>query len=65
MFKLYAEMTVGGSKVAHKEFDNENFSFHLEETKERIKGIFTAKKNMTMSKSVFQGFFRDISVSHR
>ena len=34
MFKLYAEMTVGGSKVAHKEFDNENFSFYLEETKQ-------------------------------
>ncbi len=55
MFKLYAEMIVGGSKVAHKEFDNENFSFHLEETKERIKGIFTAKKNMTMSKFILKG----------
>ena len=43
MFKLYSEITAGGSKVAYNEFDNESFSFKLEETNDSIKGIFTAK----------------------
>ncbi|MBQ6625101.1 MAG: hypothetical protein IIX39_04720, partial [Clostridia bacterium] len=55
MFKLYSEITVGASKVVHKEFDNENFSFRLEETKDSIKGVFIARKNMTMSKFILKG----------
>lgn len=50
MFKFYAEMIIGGSKVAYNNFDNERFSFKFEETKDRIKGVFTAKQDMTMSK---------------
>ena len=55
MFKLYSEITVGGSKVVSKDFDNANFSFKLEETKDSIKGVFTAKKDMTMSKLILKG----------
>ena len=36
MFKLYSEITVGGSKLVHKDFDNASFSFKLEETKDSI-----------------------------
>ena len=55
MFRLYSEITVGGSNVALKDFDNENFSFRLEETEGSIKGVFTAKKDMTMSKLILKG----------
>ena len=36
MFKLYSEITAGGSKAEYKSFDNESFSFRLEETEERV-----------------------------
>ena len=55
MFKLYAEFTVNGSKLTHNSFDNESFSFDLVEKKDSIKGVFTAKKNMTMSKFILKG----------
>ncbi len=55
MFRLYSEITTGGSKVVDKEFDNDNFSFRLEETESSIKGVFTAKKDMTMSKLILKG----------
>ncbi len=55
MFKLYSEITAGGSKAEYKSFDNESFSFRLEETEESIKGVLTAKKDMTMSKFILKG----------
>ena len=55
MFKLYSEITVGGSKIELRNFDNDCFSFKLEETSDSIKGVFTAKKDMTMSKLILKG----------
>ena len=55
MFRLYAELTAGSSKAVYKDFDNDSFSFKLEETEGSIKGIFTAKKDMTMSKFILKG----------
>ncbi len=52
MFKLYAEMKIGGSKVAYKTFDNEAFSFDLKSKDDKINGVFTAKKDMEMVKLV-------------
>ena len=52
MFKLYAEMIIGGSKVAYKTFDNEAFKFDFVEEDDKIKGTFTAKKKMELTKLV-------------
>ena len=54
MFRLYAELTAGGSKAVYNDFNNESFSFKLEETESSIKGVFTAKKDITMSKFILK-----------
>ena len=53
--KLYSEVIVGGSRLELKSFDNDCFSFKLDETEDSIKGVFTAKKDMTMSKLIIKG----------
>ena len=48
MFKLYAEMKIAGGDRAYSSYENECFSFDLKENDKKIKGIFTAKKDMEM-----------------
>lgn len=48
MFKLYAEMKIAGGDRAYSSYENECFSFDLKENDKKIKGVFTAKKDMEM-----------------
>lgn len=52
MFKLYAEMKVNNSTVAYKSFDNDVFTFDFSEKDGKIKGFFTAKKDILMTKFI-------------
>lgn len=54
MFKLYAEMVIGKSKVAYNTLENDCYSFDFKAEENSIKGIFTAKKDMVMSKLVLK-----------
>ncbi len=48
MFKLYAEMKIGGGDRAYTSYENECFDFELKSTEKSIKGVFTAKRDMEM-----------------
>ena len=48
MFKLSAKVKKGNAIIATTDFDNNNFTFELEQGDGFIKGVIKAKKDMTM-----------------
>lgn len=54
MFRLYCEAQTNGNNRGYVSFDNECFSFELNNTASRIKGVFKAKQNLKLNKLVLK-----------
>lgn len=48
MYTLASKIKVNNASISHKDFDNAHFSFELKDDGKFIKGVLTAKTDMTM-----------------
>ncbi|MGN0458636.1 MAG: glycoside hydrolase family 36 protein [Eubacterium sp.] len=55
MLDIYTELSAQGSPISLNSFDNEYFILELKKTNDSINAVFTAKKDITMSKLILKG----------